>query len=141
VVVTNYAFAHTTDDLYKYKKKFEKTEKNFFKELIYNSTKYDQKIPQYLFFQNAKAVYGKRNSHQQWTAHNFRRSSDILRKGFSELGFVELDEYILTEGRIAHPDDKGADGWHYFGTMKQMEAVIFFNMICNDWLENLSASN
>jgi hypothetical protein len=48
-----------------------------------------------------------------------------------------LDEYILTEGRIAHPDDKGADGWHYFGTMKQMEAVIFFNMICNDWLEKL----
>lgn len=131
VVVTNYAFAHTTDSLFKYKKKFENTEKSFFKELIDNSTKYHQPIPQYLFFQNAKNLYGKRNLHQQWAAHNFRRSSDILRRGFTELGFAELDEYTLTEGRIDSYDNKG-DGWHFFGSMKQMEAVIFFNMICNE---------
>ena len=24
------------------------------------------------------------------------------------------------------------DGWHFYGTMRQMESVMFFNMLCND---------
>ena len=38
----------------------------------------------------------------------------MLRQGFAEVGFSELNEYELTSGRLSSYN--GNDGWHYFGT-------------------------
>ncbi len=68
----------------------------------------------------------------------FRTNSEYLRKEYAKLGFSELDEYLITEGRW---DDynPNADGWHFVGTKKRMESVILVNMVCSDWVREKAA--
>ncbi len=40
---------------------------------------------------------------------------------------MELDGWMLTAGLI----EKGGDGWHFSGTVKQMQSIILINMICS----------
>ena len=48
----------------------------------------------------------------QW---QFRRNSDMLRRGYAGLGmgFSELDEWTLTAGRLSSYGRN--DGWHFYG--------------------------
>lgn len=50
-----------------------------------------------------------------------------------------MNEYSFTEGLRAKDDTHISlrDGWHFSGVAKMMESVIFMNMLCNDWKENL----
>jgi hypothetical protein len=45
----------------------------------------------------------------------FRRNSDMLRRGYAGLGmgFAELDEWTLTAGRLSSYGRN--DGWHFYG--------------------------
>eukprot|EP01041_Mallomonas_annulata_P003095 gene3095-6077_t len=132
VVITNYGLAHRQQEsLLQLQRNFNNTEYNYWK----NEHEKVEKLPKYLFFQSAKSLHGRKGG-GSWSADLIRRNSEQLRRQFvDDLGFVELDEFIITVGRIDNYGDRN-DGWHFFGTMKQMEAVILINMICNDWLIN-----
>jgi hypothetical protein len=134
VVVTNHAMAHSLNDFQKFTDKFSTSEGAFWKDYVKNRTSQSNAsytpLPQYMIFQNGKCLTGKRNHNFHWSSDNFRRSSNYVKKELHPLGFRELDEYTLTAGRYDNYGE-GPDGWHFWGSTRQMEAVMFFNMICN----------
>ena len=135
VVISNYGFVHNLDTFAKFGKKFEASEEKYWQEYLMKNRTGNPSvpvIPKYLMYQSAKSLNGKRNLNTQWSTHNFRRSSDVLKSKYEALGFHELDEYTLTAGRVDNYGEN-MDGWHFWGSMRQMESVIFFNMLCNDW--------
>ena len=128
VIVSNYAFAHRADQLPKAIPTAENTEYRYWTQLR------NQQLPKpkYLFFQNARDVHGRRGG--SFVGNMMRRFSHYLREMYGSLGFAELDEFQLTAGRF-DTYNRHSDGWHFGGTPRQMEAIVLFNMICNDWLE------
>ncbi len=64
-----------------------------------------------------------------------RQDSAYLRANYTSMGFSVLEEYLMTSGRYDFYDTE-SDGWHFSGTKKQMEVVVLFNMICNNWLKS-----
>lgn len=136
VVVTNHAMAHSLNDFQKFTDTFRTTEGAYWKDYVRNRTdplntsmSYTP-LPKYMIFQNAKCLTGKRNHNFHWSSDNFRRSSNFVKKELGPIGFQELDEHTLTAARYDNYGD-WMDGWHFWGSTRQMEAVIFFNMICN----------
>lgn len=129
VVITNTALAHSVDNFIKFANRFSSNEGQYWKN--FNSTENHSKLqsyyPKHLIYQNTRSLAGKRNLQWHWSSHNFRRGSTYIGKELHAYGFKELDEYTLTEGRL----DLGGDGFHFWGSMKQMEAVVFFNILCN----------
>jgi len=149
VYMTNYAFAHKFADY---------TVKNFQNEWMkeYNywtsylfttasnasttttttsATTYDRvnKKPRYLFFQNAKELQGRREVDGiDWRNNVFHESNEFLRLNYSSLGFIELDEYLLSIGRLPHTYNPSYDGWHILGTIRKMEVIVLLNMLCNN---------
>ena len=85
--------------------------------------------PKFKIFQNARDCHGKRMPN--FNPERFRQSNMVLRKVLVDgHGFRELDEWLLTAGLL----EKGhSDGWHFSGSVKRMEAIIFVNMICNQY--------
>ena len=129
VVVTNTALAHSVDNFSKFTKKFITNEGQYWDNFNTTRGHYSKKsyYPKHLIFQNAKSLSGKRNLQWHWSSHNFRRGSNFISSKLHSYGFKELDEHTLTAGRL----DLGGDGFHFWGSMKQMEAVVFFNILCN----------
>ena len=78
-------------------------------------------------YQTARDLQGKRNAGDGWSANNFRELNHVIRGVFVEqLQFLELDEWLLTAGKVLIDD-----GWHFGGGAKLMEAMIYINMLCN----------
>ena len=89
------------------------------------------KKPRYLFYQNAKELQGRRKDGNDWRSNIFREGNEFLRLDYSSLGFSELDEYVLSVGRLPHTFKQSFDGWHIFGTIRKMEVIVLINMLCN----------
>ena len=87
-------------------------------------------LPNYLIFQGAVSLFGKNHYYLHNTEESFRRNNHMLITRLGRFGFIELNEYLLTVGRGVNPR---LDGLHYFGTVMQMKAMVFVNMICNGW--------
>ena len=82
--------------------------------------------PRVKIFQNARDNHGRRRDY--FLGEMFRRANQVLRGVLVDgLGFRELDEWRLTAPLL----ESWGDGWHFGGTVRRMEAVIFSNMICN----------
>lgn len=134
VLVINHAIAHRLNYALLFNQSLYSTEYKYW------TTGRNQSIPlpPIRIFQNVRDLHGMRNS--WFTSNLFRTSNDILSDMYSNLGFHELDEYSLTMGRIDATESENSDGWHFGGTAKQMEAVVLFNMLCNDWLAEKKSS-
>ena len=120
-----------TDNIEEFTNRFNATEYHYWKH-----EHPPDKLPKYRFYTDAKDLHGKKGS--GWSGRQARVCSSSLRNIYvKELGFRVLDEFVITAGRI---DNYGTynDGWHFWGTMKQMDNVIFFNLLCNDWLVNVA---
>lgn len=88
----------------------------------------DYPVPAFRIFQTGKEMQGLRNPYKEWTSENFVQMSNVLKLHYvTMLGFFELNEFILTTGRMDL-----TDGWHFGGNTKLMEGVIFFNILCNN---------
>jgi len=124
VYTTNYAFAH---------KFFDYTVTNFrnewMKEYNYwtsylsstNGTTHStdtmmKKKPRYLFYQNAKEPQGRPKGTSDFRGNVLRESNEFLRLNYRSLGFNELDEYLLSIGRLPQTYNPSYDGWHILGT-------------------------
>ena len=91
-----------------------------------------KKKPRYLFYQNAKELQGRREvDGYDWRSNIFREGNEFLRFNYRSLGFNELDEYVLSIGRLPHAYNPSYDGWHIFGTIRKMEVIVLINMLCN----------
>lgn len=91
-----------------------------------------KKKPRYLFYQNAKELQGRREvDGYDWRSNIFRVGNEFLRFYYRSLGFNELDEYVLSIGRLPHTYNPSYDGWHIFGTIRKMEVIVLINMLCN----------
>jgi len=84
--------------------------------------------PAFRIFQTGKEMQGKRNPVLEWTSEHFAQRSSALKHHFVDrLGFFELNEFILTRGRLDL-----LDGWHFGGNAKLMEGMILINIVCNN---------
>jgi hypothetical protein len=84
--------------------------------------------PVFRIFQTGKEMQGLRNPYKEWTSENFAQMSNVLKHHYVDvLGFFELNEYILTTGRMDL-----VDGWHFGGNTKLMEGMILINILCNN---------
>jgi len=84
--------------------------------------------PVFRIFQTGKEMQGMRNPYKEWTSENFAQMSNVLKHHYVEvLGFFELNEYILTTGRMDL-----VDGWHFGGNTKLMEGLVLLNILCNN---------
>ena len=128
IYITNYAFAHQYAYNPIFESNFMKNDANYWMNIRNNQ---NIKKPKYLIYQNAKELQGKRNLY--WNSNIFRSNSNYLKQQYEKLGFIELDEYILTVGRYPFTYKSNADGWHFHGNVRNMEVMVFFNMICNKW--------
>jgi hypothetical protein len=90
-----------------------------------------KKKPRYLFYQNAKELQGRRKNGKDWLSNVYREGNEFLRFNYRSLGFNELDEYVLSIGRLPHTYNPSYDGWHIFGTIRKMEVIVLINMLCN----------
>lgn len=127
VLIINHAIAHRLDFGILFGQKLNQTEGKYWNEERNHSIA----MPKYRIFQNVRDLHGMRNA--WFIGNNFRQNNEMLRQMYSGLGFVELDEFLLTTGRFDTSTNTETDGWHFGGSTKQMEAVMLFNMICNDW--------
>jgi hypothetical protein len=126
--------AHRTDHLHKFREQFEDLE---YKYWTVDRNKSLPK-PKFLIFQGARDLHGRRTN--SFNGNIIREASHYAKERYGTLGFVELEEYLITAGRY-DLYNKHSDGWHFMGTARQMEVVILFNMICNEWLKsNVSSS-
>jgi hypothetical protein len=103
-----------------------------------------KKKPRYLFYQNAKELQGRREvDGYDWRSNIFREGNEFLRFNYRSLGFNELDEYVLSIGRLPHAYNPSYDGWHIFGTIRKMEVIVLINMLCNQYngINSTSTSN
>ena len=130
IYITNYALAHRNWPLPKFADLFNETEYQYWTKL--RPTNIPK--PEYMFFQNAKEMSGRRNI--GWVSNMFRQDSAYLTRNYTSLGFAELDEFLFSTGRYDFTAPH-ADGWHFGGSARQMEVVALFNMVCNDWLKNV----
>ena len=143
VVITNSYFAHhlgrCAGTIPRCMAMLNGTERAYWQDLQSNATRgvvsevsgLPTHVPQYLLFQSAKDLQGrKRNPDMYWCGECMRRNSEKMRRAFSELGFAELNEWEITRGRLSSYGRN--DGWHFYGSMKQMDSVLLFNMLCND---------
>ena len=90
-----------------------------------------KKKPRYLFYQNAKELQGRRKNGKDWLSNVYREGNEFLRFNYRSLGFNELDEYVLSIGRLPHTYNPSYDGWHILGTIRKMEVIVLINMLCN----------
>jgi hypothetical protein len=96
LVVTNHALAHRQHDLKAFQDAFQRTEYTYWKKEHHRN---NAPLPRYAFYQNGKALHGRKGAH--WSAEKIRRLSAYLRSQFvDDLGFMELDEFIITAGRV-----------------------------------------
>ena len=144
VYMTNYAFAHKFAGytVKNFQKEWMK-EYNFWTSYFSNittstsnsTTSNDmlmKKKPRFLFYQNAKELQGRREvDGYDWRSNIFREGNEFLRLNYRSLGFNELDEYVLSIGRLPHTYNPSYDGWHIFGTIRKMEVIVLINMLCN----------
>jgi hypothetical protein len=135
-VMSNHAVSHRYGPTYAVERKFLDTEFAYWQGHRLNNTNNGK--PHYKFHQGAKDVHGKKDKFDLWGPENFRSLDTMLKKHFATEGFMYVDEWLITAGRIDGYATRG-DGWHFFGSMRLMEAEIIFNMLCNDWLRNLSS--
>lgn len=126
VLIINHAIAHRVTYPALFELKLNETERMYW-EVTRNQS---MPLPKYRIFQNARDLHGYRTP--GFVGGNFRQDSTILKKMYEKMGFGELDEFLLTSGRV--DASAGADGWHFFGSTRHMDAVVLFNMLCNDWL-------
>lgn len=132
VVITNYALAHRLSyTTHQFLANFNNTEMKFWKNEYFDSKGVNNIKNRYLFFQEGKAFHGAKGG--QINSDQVRTLSEALRHEYVDnMGFIPLDEYLLTAGRVDTYRHRN-DAWHFFGTMRQMESVMMFNVICNDW--------
>lgn len=132
VVVTNYALSHRLAyTSHQFLAGFNNSELKFWKNEYFSSKATKNIKNRYLFFQEGKALHGAKGG--QLNSDQIRTLSEALRRSYvDDLGFKILDEHILTAGRVDTYRHRN-DAWHFFGTMRQMESVMMFNVICNDW--------
>lgn len=126
VYITNYALAHRNWNYPRFQQEWNKTEYEYWSALRPKTVP----LPKYMFFENAKELSGRRNI--GWSGNVFRQDSAYLERNYSAFGFSVLDEFLFSSGRYDYHIPT-ADGWHFYGTKRQMEVVALFNMICNDW--------
>lgn len=129
VFVTNSRLLHMIKNIEEFEMAFNNSERQYWKNVF---PSLNIPLPRYRFFQNGKELQGKRSHQFEHTYHSnlVRQTSEIARKFYvEEMGFMELNEYMLTLGRYPH----SSDGWHFSGTPRLMEVITFFNMLCNDW--------
>jgi hypothetical protein len=127
VVTSNYAFAHRHGPTFVVEHKYLDTEYAYWQNHL-SSAK-----PKYKFHQGAKDVHGKKQF-DLWGPEGFRSMDTMLKKHFKSQGFMYIDEYLITAGRIDGYATRG-DGWHFFGSMRAMESEVVLNMLCNDWYQ------
>jgi hypothetical protein len=65
-------------------------------------------FPRYAFFQNAKAWFGTTRYYGN-SDESFRRASELVLEALQPLGFREISDYLLTDGKF----EGCADGLHY----------------------------
>jgi hypothetical protein len=138
VLVANYGLAHRHHHIHEFETEMNKTERTFW---MGEYKKSKLPLPRYRFFQSGPELHGKREqvSDGTYSSNLYVQNAEILRKFYvNELGFSLLDEYLVTSGRYDFFKPQ-SDGWHFKGTKKQMEVIMLFNMICNDWRRNMSS--
>lgn len=128
--ITNYALAHTIDvsDLIFDEWAITSPAITHWIDLL-NDWNDASKIPPIRIFQSSKDMQGMRNPYLDfWTNENFAHHSAVVSHYYIDiLGFFDLNEYLLTSGKLDY-----TDGWHFSGPAKQMESVIVLNIICNN---------
>lgn len=136
VIISNTALSHRLDLRSSFEKKFNETEKQFWTEYLQRQAEKTKQQKVYRIYQNMREIQGLRNLN--FISNMMRQNSEFVRKYLvEEVGFVELDEYLLTMGRqeIQNPH---FDGFHFMNGARQMEVIVLMNMICNeDWLLKL----
>lgn len=87
-------------------------------------------LPRYRFYQNTKAPHGP--AAEKWNSNEIRQKNAQWEEYLvNTLGFQILDEYSLSAGRYEHR----SQGWELENSVRQMEAMIVINMLCNQpWL-------
>lgn len=130
VLVINHGIAHRTDYAKLFERKLNETERKYWLQERNASIP----MPKFRIFQNARDLHGMREP--SFIGNNFRQNNEMLRQMYGGLGFAELDEFLLTAGRIDTSSQQDTDGWHFKGSTKQMEAIVLFNMICNNWYQS-----
>lgn len=128
VLIMNHALAHRSFYPYEFEYLLNMTEYQYWKKDRNSSIPY----PQYLIFQNGKDLHGKKGN--SFYSNTIREDSTILHHMYvDELKFLVLDEFLLSAGKFDNYTEK-SDGWHTAGSVRQMEAVVLMNMLCNDWM-------
>lgn len=128
VFVSNYALAHRASNPFQFRKTLNDTEYQYW---MYQRNP-TLPLPKYRIYQNAKELHGKKDSN--FIGNVFREDSSLVRDMYvNQLDFMELDEFLLSMAKYDNYTHK-SDGWNVLGTVRQMETVVLFNMICNDWL-------
>jgi hypothetical protein len=130
IYITNYGFYHRNAPPAAFKSKWEETEYQYWTAQRPKNIS----MPEFSFFQNTRELLAK--SKNGLSSKITLENSQYLAQNYSQLGFTLLDEHLLTSGRYDFYS-AASDGWHFTGTKRQMEVVILFNMICNDWLKSL----
>jgi hypothetical protein len=131
VYLNNYALAHRWNLSYpRFQQEWNATEYQYWTVQRPKSVP----LPKFMFFENAKELSGRRNI--GWSGNVFRQDSAYLERNYTQFGFRMLDEFLFSSGRYDYHIPT-SDGWHFYGTKRQMEVVALFNMVCNDWLRDL----
>jgi hypothetical protein len=130
VYITNYALAHRNWNYPRFQQEWNATEYQYWTVQRPKSVP----LPKFMFFENAKELSGRRNI--GWSGNVFRQDSAYLERNYTQFGFRMLDEFLFSSGRYDYHIPT-SDGWHFYGTKRQMEVVALFNMVCNDWLRDL----
>jgi hypothetical protein len=133
IYISNYALAHRNWNYPLFQQKWNETEYQYWSKQRPAS---GVPLPRYMFFQNAKELSGRRNI--GWSGNVFRQDSAYLERNYTGFGFSVLDEFLFSAGRYDYHIPT-SDGWHFGGTKRQMEVVALFNMVCNDWLAEISS--
>ena len=131
--ITNFALAHTLDinDIEYDKLVFSSKAVQFWYDKMKDTAAPTalNGYPVFRIYQTARDMQGLRNPYRDfWTGENFLHESHVLHHHYvTTLGFYELNEILLTSGKLDF-----TDGWHFTGVSKLMEGMIFINIICNN---------
>lgn len=129
ILIMNHALTHRSYYPYEFELLLNQTERKYWLKDRNSSVP----SPQYVIFQNGKDLHGKKGN--TFYSNTIREDSNILHHMYvNELKFLVLDEFLLSTGKFDNYTEK-SDGWHTMGSVRQMEAVVLMNMLCNDWYE------
>merc|ERR1711871_54337 len=131
VIVANHGFAHRViTHLTRLNKSLEENIIHFWRDVHAHSK---SPVPIFKFYQGAKALFGKKwydknfRANQYWSTEHFKKANKVIRDVYvNQLGYMDLDEYAITEGRWK----TSGDGWHVGGSVRYMQCIIIINAIC-----------